>query len=93
MNLWKKILNDCDNMAISIISVMRIACLMPIDSYMRNYICMMNTHQPCILMKYPEYLDTVHMNLDIESNISFSFVQNNAHITIDQSAVLKTNCT
>ena len=93
VNLWKKMLNNRDNGAISIRSVIRIACPMPIDSYMKNDICMLNTHQPCILMRYPEFIDTVKMNPDIESNTSFAFVHNNAILTINQSALLKTTCT
>ena len=91
-NLWNKNVNHRDNGAISIGSIIRLPCPMPIDAYMRCDIPLVISHQPAILMKTPRALENVRMSNEIEANTSLAFLCNNSQVTVDFTADFKTTC-
>jgi hypothetical protein len=91
-NLWNKNVNHRDNGAISIGSIIRFSCPLPIESYMRCDIPIMTSHVPAILLKSPKRISTIPINNEIEANTSLGFVYNHTHLTINYSAPIKTSC-
>ena len=91
-NLWNKNVNHRDNGAISIGSVFRISCPLPIEKYMSNDIPMLTTHLPAILLKLPDSFIPIRMNEQIESSTSLAFIHNGAKIDVNYTAPLKTSC-
>ena len=91
MNLWAKNINLRDNGAISIGSLIRFPCPMPIQQYMRCDIPLLMSQLPAILLKTPK-MNTHPLNHEIESNTSLGFIYRGAIVNICFSSVLKTSC-
>ena len=91
-NLWNKNINHRDNGAISVGSIIRIPCPMPIESYMRGDIPLIVSHQPAILLKFPRTVQAIPMVQESEANSSMSFVYNNARVDLHYTAAVKTTC-
>ena len=91
-NLWSKNVNHRDSGAISIGSIIRVPCPLPIDIYMRCDIPMIRSQFPAILLRSPARLGSVAINESIESNTSLAFVYNGTQVTINLSVPLKTTC-
>ena len=49
---------------------------MPVDSYMRGDIPLLNSYFPVYLIKIPPLVHLVHNNLGIEANASLEFIFN-----------------
>ena len=92
-NLWSKNVNQRDNGAISVGSIIRIPCPMPVENYMRGDIPLIVSHQPAILLKFPRIMRPIAMNQEIEANTSLAFVYNEARVDLHFTAVVKTTCT
>ena len=71
--LWNKNVNHRDNSEISIGSIIRLLCPMPIEAYMRCDVPLVISHQPAILMKTPRILENVRMSNEFEANTSLAF--------------------
>ena len=91
-NLWNKNVNQRDNGAITVGSIIRIPCPMPVESYMRGDIPLIVSHQPSILLKFPRSLRSIPMNHEIEGNTSLAFVYNDARVNLHFTAAVKTTC-
>lgn len=91
-NLWNKNVNYRDNGAISVGSIIRLPCPMPIDSYMRCDIPLIVSHQPAILLKFPRIIRPIPLNNEIEANTSLAFVYNGAKVKVNFTAPVKTTC-
>eukprot|EP00957_Ditylum_brightwellii_P108216 8256661-Ditylum_brightwellii.AAC.1 len=77
-SLWQKNLNCRDNGAVSVGSIIRMMCSIPIVSYMHNNIPIVQSPYPAILLKFSTCLFAISMNHEIEANTSLTFVYNNA---------------
>ena len=91
-NLWNKNVNHRDNGSISIGSIIRLPCPMPINTYMRCDIPLIVSYQPAILLKFPSTIRSIPMNIEIESNTSSAFVYNSTDIEINFTTAVKTSC-
>ena len=67
-------------------------CPMPIESYMRNDIPIVQSPYPVILLKFPPRLFAITMNHEIEANTSLGFVYNNAQVLVNMDFPAKTSC-
>eukprot|EP00957_Ditylum_brightwellii_P050858 3856867-Ditylum_brightwellii.AAC.1 len=56
---------------------------MPIESYMRNGIPIVQSPYPVILLKFPSQLFAISMNHKIEANTSLAFVYNNVQASVN----------
>ena len=91
--LWNQNVNDRDSGAIAIGSFIRLPVPMPVDSYMRGDIPLVNSYFPAMLLKLPPVLPTVQRNRGIEANTSLAFISNNATVNIHVTVPIKTSCT
>ena len=91
-NLWNKNVNHRDNGAISIGSIIRLPCPMPIDAYVRCDIPLVICHQLAMLMKTPRALENNRMMNEIEANTSLAFLYNNSQVAVNYAAAFKTTC-
>jgi hypothetical protein len=91
-SLWQKNLNHRDNGAVSVGSIIRMMCPMPIESYMRNDTPIVQSPYPVILLKFPTCLFAISMNQEIEANASLAFVYNNTQASINMVFPTKKSC-
>ena len=91
-NLWNKNVNHRDNGALSIGSIIRLPCPIPIDACMRCDIPLVISHQPATLMKTPRALENTRMMNEIEANTSLAFLYNNSQVAVNYAAAFKTTC-
>eukprot|EP00957_Ditylum_brightwellii_P154011 11722055-Ditylum_brightwellii.AAC.1 len=56
---------------------------MPIESYMRNDIPIVQSPYPVILLKFPTCLFAISMSQEIEANTSLAVVYNNTQASIN----------
>ena len=82
VNLWQKNLNHRDNGEISIGSIIRYSCTIPIETYMRNDIPIIQSPFPVILLKTPSRLYPLCINEEIEGHTSLGFVYNNTELCV-----------
>ena len=91
-NLWQNNVELRDNGIITISTILRITAPLPIDSYMRGDIPLIQTHYPAIVLhkpsSFPEFIP--HENLQGES--SRAFVLNGAILSCKAFSCVKTKC-
>jgi len=92
INLWQKNLNHCDNRAISIGAIIRYACPMPIETYMRNGIPIIQSPFPAIILKFPNRIYHLCINKEIEAHTSLGVVYNNTQVSVNFAFPIKTTC-
>ena len=92
-NLWNRNVNHRDNGAVSIGSLIRIPCPMPVDTWMRGGIPLLVTHFPVFVLKYPATIPSIRMHNEIGGETLLAFVANNADLQIYFTSVIKTSCT
>ena len=91
-NLWRNNVELRDNGIITIGTILRITAPLPIDSYMRGDIPLIQTHYPAIFLHKPSaFLQFIpHENLEGES--SRAFVLNGAILSCKAFSCEKTKC-
>jgi hypothetical protein len=91
-NLWRNNVELRDNGIITIGTILRITAPLPIDSYMRGDIPLIQTHYPAIVLHKPsDFLQFIpHENLEGES--SRAFVLNGAILSCKAFSCEKTKC-
>lgn len=91
-NLWRNNVELRDNGIITIGTILRITAPLPIDSYMRGDIPLIQTHYPAIVLHKPSaFLQFIpHENLEGES--SRAFVLNGAILSCKAFSCEKTKC-
>lgn len=91
-NLWRNNVELCDNGIITIGTILRITAPLPIDSYMRGDIPLIQTHYPTIVLhKLSTFLQFIpHENLEGET--SRTFVLNGAILSCNAFLCEKTKC-
>ena len=90
VNLWQKNLNHRDNGEISTGSIIRYSCPMPIETYMRNDIPIIQSPFPVILLKISSRLYSLCVNEEIEANTYRGFIYNNTELCVNFTFPVKT---
>ena len=91
--LWSRNVHHRDSGSITIGSIFRVPCPLPIESWMRGDIPLIVSHFPVFLMKYPTHIPTIQMNTEIGGNTSLAFVYNGVDLAVDYTSLVKTSCT
>ena len=91
--LWNRNVNHRDNGSITVGSIIRVPCPLPIDSWMRGDIPLIVSHFPVFLLKFPSHINTIQMNSEIGGNTSLAFVYNGVDLRVSYTSVIKTSCT
>ena len=91
-HLWRKCSVFRDNGILTIGSFVRVACPLPIDSYMRGDIPLLKTNHNAIILKNPSKIGSIPINNEIELNESHAFAYNNTEVKIHYTSPLKTSC-
>ena len=91
-NLWLHNVELRDNGVISIGTILRIVSPLPVSSYLRGDIPILESHQPAIVLHQPSrYLEVLpHENLQGET--SRAFVLNRAQLSCNAYSCEKTKC-
>ena len=90
--LWCKNANHRDNGSISIGSIIRFPCPLPIDTYMRFQIPMIKSITTSIIIRNHPRLSTVAINEKIEANTLLGFVYNCTQVDVEYIAPIKKTC-
>ena len=65
---------------------------MPIETYMRNDIPIIQSPFPAILLKFPSHICPLCINEEIEAHTSLGFVYTGTHVSVNFAFLVKTTC-
>ena len=91
-NLWRKNVELRDNGIITIGTILRITAPLPIDSYMRGDIPLIQTHYPAIVLHKPSTFPQLIPHDNLEGESSRAFVLNGAILSCRAFSCEKTKC-
>ena len=91
-NMWKRNPQLRDDGVISIGSIIRLLSPSPIKSMMANEIPMLETRFPVIVMRFPQEIHPITVNLGISGNQSKGFALNKCKLSIMSSIPEETRC-
>jgi hypothetical protein len=91
-NLWRNNVELRDNGIITIGTILRITAPLPIDSYMRGDIPLIQTHYPAIVLHSPSFFPEFIPQESLEGESSRAFVLNSATLSCKAFSCEKTKC-
>ena len=91
-NLWRNNVELRDNGIITIGTILRITAPLPIDSYMRGDIPLIQTHYPAIVLHTPSTFPQFIPHDNLEGESSRAFVLNGAMLSCRAFSCEKTKC-
>ena len=91
-NLWLNNVELRDNGVITIGTVFRIICLLPVTNYLRGEIPLIESHHPVIILQQPKSYNTIIPSDNLQGKSSQVFALNGAFLSCTAYSCKKTKC-
>ena len=91
-NLWLNNVELCNNGIITVGTVLRIICPMPVTTYLRGNLPILETHHPAIILHVPWSYNTIFPSENLQGESSRSFILTGAILGSRAFSCVKTKC-